>query len=185
MKDPVHSDLLRIIKGCKKGERALQKELYQTFYSYAMNVCILYSDNREDAVETMNDGFMKIFQYIGKFDASRPFRPWLRRIMINAAIDRTRKNLKFQDHQDLEKAGQLQNENTIISGITHDEILGILKKLSPAYRTVFNLHAIEGYKHEEIASLLGISVGTSKSNYSKAKKKLQDILRGFFEEENV
>ena len=105
--------------------------------------------------------------------------------MINAAIDRTRKNLKFQDHQDLEKADQLQNADTIISGISHDEILGILKKLSPAYRTVFNLHAIEGYKHEEIASLLGISVGTSKSNYSKAKKKLQDILRGFFEEENV
>ncbi len=185
MNDTVDSDLLRIIKGCKKGKRAQQKELYQAFYSYAMNICILYSESREDAVETMNDGFMKIFQYIGKFDVSRPFRPWLRRVMINATIDRNRKNLKFQEHQDIERAGQVQGSENIISGITHDEILGILKKLSPAYRTVFNLHAIEGYKHEEIAALLGISVGTSKSNYAKAKKKLQDILRGFFEEENV
>lgn len=150
-----------------------------------MNICILYSDNREDAVEIMNDGFMKIFQYLDKYDTSKPFRPWLRRIMINAAIDRTRKNLKFRDHEDIDKAEKVHGAENIISGITHEEILGMLKQLSPAYRTVFNLHAIEGYKHEEIAELLGISVGTSKSNYAKAKRRLQDILRDFFEEENV
>lgn len=177
--------MLRIIKGCRKGDRAHQKELYKSFYSYAMNICILYSDNREDAVEIMNDGFMKIFQYLDKYDTSKPFRPWLRRIMINAAIDRTRKNLKFRDHEDIDKAEKVHGAENIISGITHEEILGMLKQLSPAYRTVFNLHAIEGYKHEEIAELLGISVGTSKSNYAKAKRRLQDILRDFFEEENV
>ncbi len=150
-----------------------------------MNVCVLYAESREDAVEIMNDGFMKIFQYIGKFDLSRPFTPWLRRIMINAAIDRTRKDVRFNEIRDLEEARTRESEDTIISGISHEEILGILKNLSPAYRTVFNLYAIEGYKHEEIANQLGISVGTSKSNYAKARKRLQEQLKNFFESENV
>lgn len=185
MNDAGHTNLLRIIKGCRKGERAYQKELYKAYYSYAMNICVLYSESREDAVETMNDGFMKIFQYISKFDLSRPFTPWLRRIMINAAIDRTRKNIKFNDIRDINEAEGAAGSESIISGITHEEILTILQQLSPAYRTVFNLYAIEGYKHEEIANLLGISAGTSKSNYAKARKKLQELLKDFFESENV
>lgn len=181
----MYQDLLRIINGCKKGRRPDQKELYKAFYGYAMGICILYSSDREDAVEIMNDGFMKIFQYIEKFDTSRPFAPWLRRVMINAAIDRTRKNMKFNEMRDLEEADHTEAADGIISGISHEEILGILKKLSPAYRAVFNLYAIEGYKHEEIAGQLGISVGTSKSNYAKARKKLQELLKDFFESENV
>ncbi|MEQ8688062.1 MAG: sigma-70 family RNA polymerase sigma factor [Imperialibacter sp.] len=185
MKDSDHSELKRIIKGCMNGRRAQQKELYQSFYSYAMNICVLYAESREDAVEIMNDGFMKIFKYIGKFDLSRPFVPWLRRIMINAAIDRTRKDFRFNEMKDLEEAESAESADTVISGISHEEILGILKNLSPAYRTVFNLYAIEGYKHEEIARQLGISVGTSKSNYAKARKRLQEQLKNFFESENV
>jgi len=150
-----------------------------------MNICVMYAESREDAVEIMNDGFMKIFQYIGKFDLSRPFTPWLRRIMINAAIDRTRKNMRFNEIKDLEDAAGAAATDAIISGISHEEILAILKQLSPAYRTVFNLYAIEGYKHEEIAQQLGISVGTSKSNYAKARRRLQELLKDFFESENV
>ena len=105
--------------------------------------------------------------------------------MINAAIDRTRKDVRFNEIRDLEEARTRESEDTIISGISHEEILGILKNLSPAYRTVFNLYAIEGYKHEEIANQLGISVGTSKSNYAKARKRLQEQLKNFFESENV
>lgn len=175
----------RIIKGCQKGDRPFQKELYKAFYSYAMNICVLYSSDREDAVETMNDGFMKIFQYIGSFDLSRPFTPWLRKVMVNTAIDRTRKNLRFNELKDTEYAREAVGDESIISGITHEEILGLLQQLSPAYRTVFNLHAIEGYKHEEIAALLGITTGTSKSNYAKARKRLQEMLKRFFESENV
>jgi len=166
-------------------KREHQKMLYKEFYGYAMSVCVMYSKDRDDAVEIMNDGFLKIFQFIEKFDLNRPFKPWLRRIMINASIDHARKNLKFQSHTDILKAKRVENEETVITGITYDELLEVLKKLSPSYRMVFTLHAIEGYKHEEIGKMLGISEGTSKSNYAKARKRLQDLLSDFFEVEHV
>lgn len=159
--------------------------LYKGFYSYAMSICIMYSKDRDDAVEIMNDGFMKIFQFIGKFDLNRPFKPWLRRVMINASIDHSRRNLKFQHHEDIQKARKVEEEESVITGISYDELLEVLKKLSPAYRMVFTLHAIEGYKHEEIGKMLGISEGTSKSNYAKARKRLQDLLSDFFEVDHV
>lgn len=166
-------------------ERNSQKHLYRQFYAYGMSICIRYADNRDEAAEILNDGFMKVFKHIKKFDLSRPFKPWLRRIMINTAINYYHQKQRLGQMEDLEKAQFSVTEETAISGIQYTEIIGMLRKLSPAYRTAFNLYVIEGFKHEEIATMLGISVGTSKSNLFKAKEQLRRILSCYFEIENV
>lgn len=129
----------------------------------------------------MNDGFVKAFKYLKNFDMDKSFHPWLRRILINCSIDHFKKENKHLLQVELEEASGAESHETQLDLITYDEMLEVVRKLSPAYRTVFNLHAIEGYKHEEIAEKLGISVGTSKSNYAKAKKKLQEYMNMFFE----
>jgi RNA polymerase sigma-70 factor (ECF subfamily) len=144
-----------------------------------MSICLRYSDDRDEAVELLNESFMKIFKNIKKFDLTMPFKPWLRRILINTCINNfKKKKLNFTER--LEAANEYQDSEDILSGISYQEILDMIRQLSPAYRAVFNLHVIEGYKHEEIAEMLNISVGTSKSNLSKAKKNLQLILKDYF-----
>jgi len=177
--------IVALLTGCRKLHRVSQKMLYQEFYAYGMSICLRYSDNRDEAAEILNDGFMKIFQNIGKFDLKRPFKPWLRRIMVNTAINHYHQKNRVMKAEALEKVRQSAYEEKVLSGIAYHEILEMLRKLPPAYRTVFNLHVIEGYKHEEIAGMLGVSVGTSKSNLFKAKEQLKKILNNFFETDHV
>ena len=151
------------------------------FYSYAMSVCLRYSDSREEALEVMNDGFMKVFLHLKKFDLSKPFKPWFRRVLINCALDHLRRQSKHSHHMDLESVAHEASNDQYLNEIDYEEMLLMVRELPPAYRTVFNLHAIEGYKHAEIAEQLGISVGTSKSNYHKARQKLQESLKVYFE----
>lgn len=181
--NPQNADIVEIINGCKKNHRASQKELYKIFYSYAMSICMRYSNNREDAVEIMNDGFLKAFTYIKKFDCDKAFLPWLRRIMINNSIDHFHKYQKKLEEAEIAEAIEQTIENSVMEKISYDELLGLIRKLSPAYRVVFNLIAIEGYKHHEVAQILGITEGTSKSNYARAKKKLQEYLVANFDQE--
>jgi RNA polymerase sigma factor (sigma-70 family) len=176
-------DIVQIINGCKKNQREAQKTLYKIFYSYSMGICMRYSNSREDAVEIMNDGFMKIFTYIRKFDTKKAFLPWLRKIMINNSIDHFNKYKRQLDETELAEAIEQTINSSVIDSISYDEMLELVRKLPPAYRVVFNLIAIEGYKHHEVAELLGISIGTSKSNYARAKKKLQEFLFPHFEAE--
>lgn len=155
------------------------------YYAYGMSICIRYSDNRDEAAEILNEGFMKIFTNIQKYDFSMPFKPWLRRILINCSINNYKIKVKRQQEVSLENSTEKDDQEGILSGIAYHEIIDMIQKLSPAYRTVFNLYVIEGYKHEEIAEMLGISVGTSKSNLSKAKQNLREILKDYFQEEYV
>lgn len=173
------------LNGCLKGQRESQKLLYQEFYGYSMSVCLRYVEDRDEAAEVLNDAFMKIFGNIKKFDRSMPFRPWLRKILVNTAIDffhRKQKKIKTEQLSLVEKE---VGSEAILSGISYDEVLSLLQKLPPAYRLVFNLYVIEGYKHEEIATMLNINVGTSKSNLFKAKQQLKKNLADFFEEDYV
>lgn len=165
--------------------RESQKLLYQEFYSYGMSICLRYADNRDEAAEILNDGFMKIFQNIKRFDLARPFKPWLRRIMVNTAINHYHQKQRELKTDELDNAKYHSEQENILAGISYQEIIVMLQKLSPAYRTVFNLYVIEGYKHEEIASMLGVSIGTSKSNLFKAKEQLKRILNDFFETDHV
>ena len=165
--------------------RGSQKLLYEEFYAYGMSICLRYADTRDEAAVILNDGFMKIFTNIKQFDLSKPLKPWLRKVIVNTAINHYRQKQREIQAEDMEKAAHESEVESIISGISYQEIIGMFQKLPPAYRTVFNLHVIEGYKHEEIAEMLQISVGTSKSNLFKAKESLKKILNEFFESDYV
>lgn len=181
MHGPLPTDFLSILNGCRNGKRAYQKMLYTQYYGYAMSVCMRYTLVRDEAVIVMNDAFLKVFQNLDKFDELKPFKPWFRKILVNTAINHLRKNDMMRLHESIEDHTQREDNSDLISDISYEEIIKLLGKLSPAYRTVFNLYAIEGYKHEEIGELLGISTGTSKSNYAKARKRLQNLLNAYFE----
>jgi len=173
LEDP--SQLTTLIDGCLRGDREAQKMLYQHYYGYAMSVCMRYSKSKEESREILNDGFMKVFTRLGLRDQKSSFKSWLRKIMINSAIDHYRKHNK---HYNLEEGGESiawmpSHESDAIGHLSHEELIGMIRQLAPAYRAVFNLFVIDGYTHEEIASRLDISVGTSKSNLFKAREHLK------------
>ncbi len=170
-----------IVKGCRKRRRDSQKKLYKMFYAYGMSITLRYADSRGQAAEILNDAFMKVFSNINKYDINRPFKPWLRQIIVNTAINNFHKTKNERQMEELEMADeQMSRQEQIISGISYEEIIEMVQQLSPAYRTVFNLYVIEGFKHREIAEMLDISIGTSKSNLAKAKRNLQSILEKNF-----
>lgn len=170
-----------IVKGCRKRRRDSQKKLYKMFYAYGMSITLRYADSRGQAAEILNDAFMKVFSNINKYDINRPFKPWLRQIIVNTAINNYHKTKNERQMEELEMADEeMSRQEKIISGISYEEIIEMVQQLSPAYRTVFNLYVIEGFKHREIAKMLDISIGTSKSNLAKAKRNLQSILEKNF-----
>ncbi len=171
------------IEKCALNNRESQKKIYSSFYGYAMAVCDRYTNNQDDAVEILNDGFMKIFKEIHRYkpaytDVVSSFKGWLRKIMVYTAIDHFRKNHKHQFTTDLNN-GIIQvasGGETALDRISYEEIIRSIQDLTPGYRTVFNLFIIEGFTHEEISEQLGISIGTSQSNLAKARRQLQKIL---------
>ena len=171
------------IRGCALNERASQKKIYNSFYGYAMAICDCYANNEDDAIEILNDGFLKIFKEIHRYKPAyaneiNSFKGWLRKIMVYTAIDHFRKNKKHHVVGELDVAVTQPSAHDIsgLDKVSYDEIIRFIQRLSPAYRTVLSLFIIEGFSHEEIAEQLGISVGTSKSNLAKARKQLQKIL---------
>ena len=169
-------ELYKTLNGCKKGHRKSQDLLYTTYYPYAMKVGIRYSRDREEALEIVNDGFVKIFKKLPMYTEGMSFTGWVRKIIINSAIDYYRRNNKHYGNLDISYAQYESVTDDALAKISEKEIIEAIRKLPPSYRMVFNLFAIEGYKHEEIADRLGISVGTSKSNLSIARDKLKRSL---------
>ncbi|TAH21738.1 MAG: RNA polymerase sigma factor [Cytophagales bacterium] len=145
-----------------------------------MSVCIRYTKNEDDAIEVLNDGFLKVFNGLKKFDLTRSFKPWFRRIVINEAINHFKKHEKHMKNEQIKDTEANSTIDDILSKIAYEEVIAMIQTLSMAYRTVFNLYVIDGYKHEEIAEMLGISIGTSKSNLSKAREKLQALVKEKF-----
>ncbi len=171
--------LPELLEGCLKNDRKCQELLYKQFYGFAMGVCMRYVPNREEALEVVNDGFLKIFQKVQMYDAEKPFKIWLRRIMINTALDHYRQNAKFQHNTDLSVAENTlasTDSDNVYSTLAHEDLIELIQQLTPSYRTVFNLYVIDGYSHEEIAQRLGISEGTSKSNLARARENLRVML---------
>lgn len=167
-----------LIQACKDGNRAGQVKLYEMFYSYGMSIAIRYAKHREEAKEVLNDSFLKAFAKIDQFDVKQSFQAWFRVIIIHTAIDYHRKNKHFNNMLELNEVHFSGiSENEAWENLLYDDVVQQVQKLSPAYRTVFNLYVIEGYKHHEIAEKLNISVGSSKSNLSKARRKLQEQLK--------
>jgi RNA polymerase sigma factor (sigma-70 family) len=169
-------ELHQLIGGCIRQERGSQKMLYKAFYGFSMGICLRYANNREEAAEVMNQGFYKVFTRIETYDTSRPFKAWLGKIMMNVSIDYYRANLKMAYTEDLDKAEYVSDGELADRKLHYDDLLAMIQKLPNAYRTVFNLFAIEGYSHEEIGEMLNISSGTSKSNLHKARQKLKQMV---------
>ena len=169
-------ELHQLIRGCIKQDRKCQKMLYKAFYGFAMGICVRYTNDRDEASGVMNQGFYKVFTHIDSFDTSRPFKAWLGRIMMNASIDYYRSNLKMAYTDDLDKAEHLSDGELPDRNLNYNDLLTMVQQLPPAYRTVFNLFAIEGYSHEEIGEMLNINPGTSKSNLHKARQKLKQMI---------
>ena len=175
--------LFEIIEGCIGGDRKSQQKLYEAFYGKMFGVCMRYTKEREDALDVLQDGFVKVFNNIKLFGNTGSLEGWIRKIMVNTAIDFYRKNKKsltFADSEYVEQNAEdikedESNEEEYLS-ISPDEIMEAVQQLTPAYRTVFNMYMIDGYTHKEIAEQLGINEGTSKSNFAKAKMNLKKVL---------
>ncbi|RMG80303.1 MAG: RNA polymerase sigma factor [Bacteroidetes bacterium] len=169
--------LATLIKACRKQDRASQRELYRHFYNYGMTVCMRYAGTREEAKEILNDAFVKVFLKIDRYSPELSFKGWLNKILVNTAIDHFRKYQNVPQTVDLVHAQHYELEAEAIQNLSVEAILDLVKKLPPAYRVVFNLHAVEGFSHPEIAEKLGISVGASKSNLAKARLRLKSMMR--------
>ena len=177
-------DELRLaIQGCVLNDRLSQKKIYTSFYNYAMSICSIYTSNYEDSVEILNDGFLKVFKEIYRYqpayaDHVLSFKGWLRKIMLYTAIDHFRKNHKHRFTKELDNDADWKSApgEDALDRLSFKEIVTSMQKLTPGYRIIFNLFIIENFSHEEISKRLGISIGTSKSNLARGRKQLQKIL---------
>ncbi len=171
-----------IIKGCVAGKREFQKKLYETFSGKMLFVCFRYCKSREEAEDVLQDGFIKIFKYINTFKFEGSFEGWVRRIMVNTAIEHIRKNKQMHVFEDVENILESPESELDITGkLNEKELLKMVRMLPDGYKTVFNMYVIEGYSHKEIAEMLGIAEGTSKSQLSKAKVFLKTLLHKYLD----
>jgi len=166
-------NLESVITACHAGNMQAQKALIKLFFGFAKSISMRYAINKETVEEIINDSFLKVFNNLHKYDSSQPFKAWFRTIVVNTAIDYYRKNIKVPYYEDYEKISIVDLEEDAISKLSAEEIMDYVQKLPPSYKMVFTLYVIDGYSHREIADLLGIKEGTSKSNLQDARKKLQ------------
>lgn len=165
-----------LISQCKQGNLRYQEVLYKQFYGYAMGVSLRYSINRDDALEVVNDAFIKVFNAIHTYNEDKPFKAWLRTVVVNTAIDQRRKGLKFMANTDIDEAPPIGEGATVISKMNAQDILKLLNLLPEIQSTIFNLYEIDGYNHEEIGKMLDIPVSSSRVYLSRAKERLRKIL---------
>lgn len=168
----------QIIEGCAKHESKAQQLLYDKYSRFLLGVCLRYSSDKAEAEDILQDSFIKIFINIKDFSGTGSFIGWLRKVTVNTAITHYHKNLKYRYHVEIE---DYVSAETGVSSFeedffTSDELYKVLGELPAGYRIVFNLYAVEGYKHKEIAEILGIDTNTSKSQYSRAKAVIRDKL---------
>ncbi len=173
--------LADIIKGCRRGQEAAMQAFYERFYSYALSVCLAYASDREDAREILNDGFLKAFRHLGDLQNEDVLLPWLRRIMVNTAIDFYRKSKHQITQVSLELVDQISkepylNEDGIFAQLSVEHILAVIQQLSTPYRLVFSLYVLDGYSHREIAERLGLAESTSRAHLTEANRLLRRLL---------
>lgn len=171
-----------LIQACLAKERWAQKKLYEEFYGILMSICLRYANNSDDALDILHEGYIKIFRHLGKYKPGTSLSAWMRRIMVNTSIDYYRKESRRRT-ENLDQAYGI-NAKTVspVSMLAAEEILMNIQKLSPAYRSVFNLYVIDGFSHREISKQLNITESTSRSNLVKARIKLRDLLSAYSDE---
>jgi RNA polymerase sigma factor (sigma-70 family) len=173
--------LFELIEGCRQGKEAAMKAFYERFHGYALSVCLAYTNSREDACEILNDGFMKAFRQLKELQNPDVLLPWLRRIMVNTAIDHYRKNLKHSRDVAVETLENSLvesnlNEEGILAQLSAEHILQQLQQLPTTYRVVFGLYVLEGYSHREIGEKLHLAESTSRAHLAEANRLLRKAL---------
>ena len=177
------ADLHDLINGCAAGNRKSQQQVYEMYYSKMLGVCMRYTKDLDQAKDLLQDGFVKVFSKVGNYNQQGSFEGWIRRIVVNTCIDYFRRNrndfVLLDSDATLEQLMPVEEEEEEDSDefeFKASQVIEAMQKLSPAYRTIFNLYVFENLQHKEIAERLDISVGTSKSNLAKAKRNLKKIL---------
>ncbi len=165
-----------IRKGCIAGNRNCQEILYKTFSPRMFGICLRYANDYHSAEDILQEGFIKVFNHIDKYKGSGSFEGWLKRIFINTAIEQYRKAQNHSHHLEIEKVSLPNQTETTFENLKAQDLLKMVQQLSPGYRNVFNLYVIEGYPHKEIAKMLDISEGTSKSQLARARSILQKMI---------
>ncbi len=166
-----------LIAGCCKGYGPAQKELYRLYAPKMFGVVLRYSNDQHTAEDLLQEGFIKVYQNIGTFRNEGSFEGWIRRIFINVSLEHFRRSTRLYPISDIHDGGIEVVENSVIEKLCADDLLALLQKLSPGYRMVFNLYAIEGFSHKEIGKMLNISEGTSKSQLARGRSILQKMVR--------
>ncbi|MEA2042031.1 MAG: RNA polymerase sigma factor [Bacteroidota bacterium] len=174
-------DLKKLVKLCKKKNKAAQKKLYDLYSPVLFGICLRYGRNKADADDILQKGFIKILTKINQYSDKGSFEGWMKRVVVNTAITHYHKYKKHRYSYDVDQLIYLPDSEITVNDygaaeFTKEELLKVINDLPDGYRTVFNLYAIEGYKHKEIAEKLDININTSKSQYSRAKVRLQEML---------
>jgi RNA polymerase sigma factor (sigma-70 family) len=175
----LNQDLSKIIRKCLKRDRKAQYEFYKEHFAYLLSICLRYTNNREDAMSMLNLSFARIMLNLKKYDQAKPLNAWMRRITVNCIIDEFRKTHSYREHVievDFDTSNHSAQEEVEIGNNLIELIQKKLEDLNPITKRIFNLYAIDGYKHREIAEMLQISEGTSAWHYSEAKKCLREYL---------
>jgi len=166
-----------LIKKCTCGDLLAQKTFYEKFAGKMYGVCLRYMSGSDEAQDVLQDGFIKVFDNLSKYEKKGSLEGWVRRIIVNTALDQIRKNKKYISNVDVDSVSYMLDDSSfIVEELEADDLLKIINRLPVGYRMVFNLFAIEGYSHKEIASRLDITESTSKSQYSRARKILRTVL---------
>jgi RNA polymerase sigma-70 factor (ECF subfamily) len=170
-----------LIEGCIQGNRKMQYELYERFSPKMYGVCLRYAANAEEAEDILQEGFIKVFRKINTYRGDGSFEGWIRRIFVNTAIEQFRKKAYLQPITEREESTIEGKYVSVLDNLAEKDIIKLIQQLSPGYRTVFNMYVIEGYTHKQIADVLNISEGTSKSQLSRAKLILQELVKKYLD----
>lgn len=166
-----------LIRDCLKGSPIAQRKLFEKFAPKMMSVCLRYMKDAQEAEDILQDGFIKVFQKLNAYENTGSLEGWIRRIIVNTALDQIRKNSKFGYTDDIDEVGyKIENNDFAFEELVAQDLMNMINQMPEGYKVVFNMFAIEGYSHKEIADLLGITESTSKSQYSRARAYLRERL---------
>jgi len=181
------SDEEQLIAGCKEGKPRAQKKLFEQYASVMLSVCVRYVPDRETARDILQDGFIKIYTKINTYSGEGSFAGWIRRIFVTTALEYLRQNDALRQSASIEEYYNtiVDEKETVLDKISADDLMDCISKLPNGYRTIFNLYAIEGYSHSEIAEMIGISESTSRSQYMRARNILQKNVQLLIGHENA
>lgn len=167
-------DEITLVNKCMEGDPLAQRKLFDMYAPKMLGVCLRYANSSEQAEDVLQDGFVKVFTKLGHYKGNGSLEGWVRRIMVNTSLDQIRKNQKFMMNVSMDDVDyKMETDAHILSSLMEEDLLNLIQEMPHGYRTVFNLFAIEGYSHKEIAEQLEITENTSKSQYSRAKAYLR------------